>query len=37
MRERKALIHYSYEESADGARVVISTKDRKAREAVHAF
>jgi len=37
MRERKALIHYAYEESADGARVVISTKDRRAREAVHAF
>ena len=37
MRERKARIRYRYEETPDGARVVITTADRTARNAVHDF
>ena len=37
MRERKARIAYAYEETPDGARVVITTTDRTARAAVHDF
>jgi hypothetical protein len=37
MRERKTLISYGYEETSNGARVIISTTDRTARTAVHDF
>lgn len=37
LRERKARITYAYEETPDGGRVVIGTKDRTARKAVHDF
>jgi hypothetical protein len=37
MRERKARIKYTYEETPDGARVIIGTTDRAARTAVHDF
>ena len=37
MRERKARITYAYEETPDGARVLISTTDRTSRTAVHDF
>jgi len=37
MRERKSRIRYTYEETPDGARVVIDTRDRSARTAVHDF
>ena len=37
MRERKSRIRYSYEETSDGARVVIGTTDRAAKSAIHDF
>jgi hypothetical protein len=37
MRDRKARIKYTYEETPDGARVLIATTDRAARTAVHDF
>jgi hypothetical protein len=37
MRDRKTLISYGYEETSNGARVIISTTDRTARTAVHDF
>ena len=37
MRERKARITYTYEETPAGAHVVIKTKDRGALIAVHDF
>jgi len=37
MRERKTRIAYAYEETPDGGRVIITTKDRTARTAVHDF
>jgi hypothetical protein len=37
MRERKSRIKYSYEETLEGARVIIGTTDRAARTAVHDF
>ena len=37
MRERKSRIKYEYEETPDGARVIIATADRAARTAVHDF
>lgn len=37
MRERKSRIRYTYEETPDGARVIIGTTDRVARTAVHDF
>jgi hypothetical protein len=37
LRERKARIHYQYQETPEGARVTIDTKDRTARNAVHEF
>ncbi len=37
MRQRKTRIAYAYEETPDGARVIISTKDRTARTSVHDF
>jgi hypothetical protein len=37
MRERKLRIKYTYEETPDGARVIIGTADRAARTAVHNF
>lgn len=37
MRERKARITYTYEETPDGARVIVDTKDRAAQTAVHDF
>ncbi len=37
MRERKSRIKYTYEETPDGARVIIGTTDRAARTAVHDF
>jgi hypothetical protein len=37
MRSRKARIRYSYEDTESGGRVRISTKDRQALAAVHAF
>lgn len=37
MRERRRRITYSYEETGGGARVLIDTKDRGARKAVHEF
>ena len=37
MRRSKARINYAYEETADGARVVIRTADRTALSAVHDF
>lgn len=37
LRERKARIKYGYEETPEGAQVIISTTDRRARRAVHDF
>lgn len=37
LRERKARITYAYQETPDGGRVTISTKDRTARKSVHDF
>jgi len=37
LRERKARIRYTYEETTDGARVIIATTDPAARTAVHDF
>jgi hypothetical protein len=37
MRERKTRIRYAYEETPDGARVIIGATDRAARTAVHDF
>ena len=37
MMDRKDRIRYAYEETPYGAKVVINTKDRKARTAVHDF
>ena len=37
MRERKSRIRYAYEETQEGARVIIGTTDRAARNAVHDF
>lgn len=37
LRERKARITYAYEETPDGARVIISTADRTARASLHDF
>ncbi len=37
LRERKALISYAYQETPNGAQVIISTKDRTALTAVHDF
>jgi hypothetical protein len=37
LRERKARITYSYKETPDGARVIISTTDRTARASLHDF
>jgi predicted Zn-dependent protease len=37
MRERKARIAYTYEETPNGGRVLIGTTDRKARKSVHSF
>jgi hypothetical protein len=37
MRERKSRIKYAYEETPDGARVIIATTDRAAKTAVHNF
>lgn len=37
MSERKSRIGYVYEETPDGARVIISTTDPAARTAVHDF
>jgi hypothetical protein len=33
----KAKIKYSFEETASGGRVVISSADSASREAIHAF
>ncbi|MDQ3280523.1 MAG: hypothetical protein M3Q69_03840 [Acidobacteriota bacterium] len=37
MQAQREAIAYAYEELADGARVRITTKNEKARDAVHAF
>jgi hypothetical protein len=37
MQKRKANISYRFEETERGARVVISTGDRRALRAVHDF
>lgn len=37
MRQRRHLITYEYEEIADGGRVRISTRDRRARAAIQEF
>jgi hypothetical protein len=37
MRRRRAVIAYTYEETPAGGRVRISSSDRKATRAVHAF
>jgi hypothetical protein len=37
MRDRKSRIAYVYEETPTGARVVITTTDRKALSALHDF
>ena len=37
MKKRKANIAYRYEETSNGARVVITTSDAKALRAVHDF
>jgi hypothetical protein len=37
MRERKSRIRYTYEETPNGARVIIATTDRAAKAAVHDF
>ena len=37
MQQRRAAIAYRYEETSLGARVLIQTKDHKARSAVQAF
>jgi len=37
LRDRRARITYGYEETPEGARVIIGTKDRTARAAVHDF
>jgi hypothetical protein len=37
MRQRKSRIRYTYQETPDGARVIVATTDRAARTAVHDF
>jgi hypothetical protein len=37
MKRLRAKIKYSYEETASGGRVVISSADRASREAIHEF
>ena len=37
MKDRKGSIRYSYEETAAGARITISTADAKALAAIHDF
>ena len=37
LRERKALVQYSYEETAAGGRVIIHTADSRALTAMHDF
>jgi len=37
MKEQRDAIEYRYEEIANGARVRITTKQKRARDAVHAF
>ena len=37
MRDRRAAIAYSYEETSDGGRVRIATKNAAARDAIHEF
>ena len=37
MVRKRAAITYRFDETPDGARVVITTRDAKAREAIHAF
>lgn len=37
MRERRRSIQYRFEELPEGARIVISTKDAQALDAVHRF
>ncbi|MEO8126401.1 MAG: hypothetical protein ABJF23_17565 [Bryobacteraceae bacterium] len=37
LRDRKDQIKYKYEETPNGARVVIATADRSARKAIHSF
>jgi hypothetical protein len=37
LRERKARITYAYEETPNGARVIIGTTDRAARASLHDF
>ena len=37
LRERKARVKYSYEETAGGGRVLIQTTDSAAKKAVHDF
>jgi len=37
MKEKKAVIHYGYEKTKAGARIVITTADPKALAAVHNF
>jgi hypothetical protein len=37
MKKRKRAIHYEFEETPRGGRVVIATKDAKALAAVHDF
>ena len=37
MKARKAKITYQYESTPTGAKVVITTADPKALEAVHAY
>jgi hypothetical protein len=37
MREKRAVISYSFEVSPDGGRGRIKTEDRDARKAVHDF
>lgn len=37
LKQRAKRIRYSIEETANGGRVLIHTKDKKALEAIHAF
>lgn len=37
MQQRRGVITYQYEETADGARVRIATADRTAKSAIHKF
>jgi hypothetical protein len=37
MTELKDAIDYSYEEIADGARIVIQSKNEEAQNAIHEF